>query len=196
MICLGLTGVFGSGKSTVARIFKKMNIPVISCDDIVNKLLKTEQIKQQIACAFGDEYLNKNGGVKRKKLGTLVFSSTWHREKLNKIIHPRVFEILKEKLDIYRKKGKMAVVVEIPLLFETRSEKLFDVIVTVASPLSIIKERLKEKYSQEEIEMRLKAQMPLDEKISLSDYVINNSGTILQLQSQVKKILQEIMRRN
>ncbi|MCM8821987.1 MAG: dephospho-CoA kinase [Candidatus Omnitrophica bacterium] len=196
MICIGLTGIFGSGKSTVSRIFKKMNIPVISCDAIVDKLLKKKEIKRQIAHTFGDEYLDKNGEIDRKKLAMLVFSFPRQRESLNEIIHPQVFKMLGEKLDMHRKKGKMAVVVEIPLLFETRSEKLFDAIITVASPLSVIKERLKEKYSPEEIDMRIKSQMPLAKKIRLSDYVIDNSGTITQMQFQVKKILQDIMRRN
>ncbi|MCM8763926.1 MAG: dephospho-CoA kinase [Candidatus Omnitrophica bacterium] len=196
MICIGLTGIFGSGKSTVSRIFRKMNIPVFSCDAIVDKLLKTKEVKRQIAHTFGDEYLDKNGEVDRKKLAMLVFSSSRQRKNLNEIIHPGVFERLKKKLDIYRKKGKIAVVVEIPLLFETRSEKFFDVIITVASPFSVIKERLKKKYAPEEISMRLKSQMPLAKKIRLSDYVIDNSGTILETQFQVKKIFKDIMRRN
>ncbi|MCM8764766.1 MAG: dephospho-CoA kinase [Candidatus Omnitrophica bacterium] len=196
MICIGLTGIFGSGKSTVSRIFRKMNIPVLSCDAIVDKLLKTKEVKRQIAHTFGDEYLDKNGEVDRKKLAMLVFSSARQRENLNKIIHPQVFKMLGEKLDMYRKKGKMAVVVEIPLLFETRSEKWFDAIITVASPLSVIKERLKDRYSPVEINMRIKSQMPLAKKIRLSDYVIDNTGTITEMQLQVKKILQDIMRRN
>jgi len=195
MISIGLTGVFGSGKSTVSQIFRKMGIPVISCDVIVNRLLKSEKIKEKIAEVFGYEYFLKNGEIDKKKLAGLVFSSSLKREHLNKIIHPYVFEIMEKKLDTYRKRCKMAVVVEIPLLFETRSEKRFDIIITVFSPCQAIRERLKKRYSPQEIEMRLKSQMPLEKKMRLSDYVIDNSGSLFETRMQVKKILQEIMGR-
>ncbi|HOL49922.1 MAG TPA: dephospho-CoA kinase, partial [bacterium] len=85
MISIGLTGVFGSGKSTVSQIFRKMGIPVISCDVIVNRLLKSEKIKEKIAETFGYEYFLKNGEIDKKKLAGLVFSSSIKREHLNKI---------------------------------------------------------------------------------------------------------------
>ncbi|HOK79920.1 MAG TPA: dephospho-CoA kinase [bacterium] len=195
MVRIGLTGVFGSGKSTVSQIFKKMGVPVISCDTIVNRLLKTEKIKEKIAENFGREYFVEDGNIDKKKLARLVFSSSLKRKRLNEIIHPHVFEIMEKKLDTYRKRCKMAVVVEIPLLFETRSEKKFDVIITVFSPDRLIKERLGKRYSPQEVEMRLKSQMPLEKKMRLSDYVIDNSGSLSETRKQVKTILQEIMRR-
>ncbi|MCX7705570.1 MAG: dephospho-CoA kinase [bacterium] len=196
MICIGLTGSFGSGKSTVLRFFKKKGIPVVSCDTIVTQLLNTEKIKKKIITGFGRDYLDKAGRVDRKKLARLVFSCEKERKKLNEIIHPYVFEKLKRLLDMYRKKGKMAVVVEIPLLFETRSEKYFDIIISVFAPRRIIKERLQERYTPEEIDMRLGSQMPIRKKISMSDYVIDNSGTIDRTRNQTEKILEEIIRRH
>jgi len=195
MICIGLTGIFGSGKSTVCRIFKRMDIPVISCDDIVDRLLKTKKIREEIAGIFGKEYLNENNQVNRKKLANLIFSSKKERKKLNALIHPLVFERIEKKLDTYRKKGKMIVVVEIPLLFETRSEDRFDVIVTVASPYEVIRKRLRNKYTPEEIRMRMNSQMSLDKKIALSDYVIDNSKSISETTDAVKNILNDIIRR-
>jgi len=195
MICIGLTGIFGSGKSTVCRIFKRMDIPVISCDDIVDRLLKTKKIREEIAGIFGKEYLNENNQVNRKKLANLIFSSKKERKKLNALIHPLVFERIEKKLDTYRKKGKMIVVVEIPLLFETRSEDRFDVIVTVASPYEVIRKRLRNKYTPEEIRMRMNSQMSLDKKIALSDYVIDNSKSISETTDTVKNILNDIIRR-
>jgi len=195
MIRIGLTGVFGSGKSTVCQIFKRMGIPVISCDDIVDRLLKTKKIKQEIVRIFGKEYLDENGQVNRKKLANLIFSSEKERKKLNALIHPLVFERIEKKLDTYRKKGKMIVVVEVPLLFETRSENRFDVIITVASPYEAIRERLRNKYTSEEIRMRMNSQMPLDKKIALSDYVIDNSKSISETTDVVKNVLDDIIRR-
>ncbi len=196
MIRIGITGIFGSGKSTVSQILKKMGVSIISCDSIVRRLLTTKKVKEEIADKFGHYFLDKDGHIDRKKLATLIFSSKKGREKINRIIHPKVFEKLEKTLDTFRKKGKIAVAIEIPLLFETRSEKLFDVIITVYSPVSMIKERLKKKYSPEEINMRLKSQMSINRKIRLSDYVIDNSGSIFETRTQVKKILEEIMRRH
>lgn len=196
MICIGITGVFGSGKSTVSRYFKRMGIPVISCDSIVKQLLKTKKIREKILQKFGQQYISKDGQIDKKKLAKLVFFSSPERKKLNSIIHPEVFKRMETLLDIYKKKGKMAVVVEIPLLFETRSEKRFDIIITVYTPPGVIKERLKEKYSPEEIVMRLKAQMPLSKKVLLSDYVVDNSGSVSETKKQVKKIMEEIIRRH
>ncbi|MCM8758552.1 MAG: dephospho-CoA kinase [Candidatus Omnitrophica bacterium] len=196
MIRIGLTGSFGSGKSTVLGFFKKRGIPVISCDGIVKQLLKTKKIKKRIEEVFGKEYFTQDGKVDKKKLAALIFSSAKERVKLNGIIHPYVFEKLEKRLDIYRKKGKIAVVIEIPLLFETRSQKLFDVIISVFAPRSVIKERLQKKYSPEEVDMRLKSQMPIKKKIRMSDYVIDNSGSIIETRKQFEKILEEIIRRH
>ncbi len=86
-------------------------------------------------------------------------------------------------------------VVEIPLLFETRSEKRFDSIISVFAPHSVIKERLKKRYTPEEIDMRLKSQMPAKKKIKKSDYVIDNSGSMYETRKQTEKIIEEIIRR-
>lgn len=196
MICIGITGSFGSGKSTVLGVFRKNGIPVISCDSIVRRLLETKKIKKRILEVFGKDYIGEDGRVNKKKLAGLVFSSAKERKKLNEIVHPFVFEKLERLLDIYEKKDKMAVAVEIPLLFETRSEKRFDIIISVFTPRSIIKERLKGKYTPGEIEMRLKSQMPIKRKINMSDYVIDNSRSICETRKQSEKIIKEIIRRH
>lgn len=196
MIRIALTGSFGSGKSTVLRFFKKNGVPVISCDAIVKKLLETKKLKEKIAQTFGQDYINEQGKINKKKLAMLVFSTVSARKKLNEIVHPYVFDKMERLLDIYKKKGKMAVIVEIPLLFETRSEKRFDAIITVFAPRRIIKERLKGKYSPEEIEMRLKSQIPINRKINKSDYVIDNSSSHYETWVQAKKIFEEIIRRH
>jgi dephospho-CoA kinase len=87
------------------------------------------------------------------------------------------------------------VVVEIPLLFETRSENLFDVIVTVSAPYKVIKKRLEKKYSHQEIEKRIKSQMPLKKKEMLSDFIIENSGSLKDTKKQINKIIEDITRR-
>ncbi len=195
MIRIGLTGVFGSGKSTVCRFFREMGIPVVSSDSIVSQLLNTKRIKKRIEEFFGKDYFFEDGRVNRQKLAGLIFSSSDSRKKLNSIIHPEVFKRIEKILDTYKRSSKIAVVVEIPLLFETRSEKLFDVVITVSTPYEMIRKRLEKKYSPQEIEMRLKSQIPLKKKESMSDIVIENSGSLSDTRKQINKILDDIMRR-
>ncbi|HON04957.1 MAG TPA: dephospho-CoA kinase [Candidatus Ratteibacteria bacterium] len=195
MVRIGLTGIFGSGKSTVCKFFREKGIPVISCDFIVSHLLRTKRIRKKIEEEFGKDYFFEDGKLNKRKLAELIFSSADARKRLNSIIHPEVFKKLEEKLDTYKRNSKIAVVVEIPLLFETRSENLFDVIVTVSAPYKVIKKRLEKKYSHQEIEKRIKSQMPLKKKEMLSDFIIENSGSLKDTKKQINKIIEDITRR-
>jgi len=195
MVRIGLTGIFGSGKSTVCKFFREKGIPVISCDSIVSHLLRTKRIRKKIEEEFGKDYFFEDGKLNKRKLAELIFSSADARKRLNSIIHPEVFKKLEEKLDTYKRNSKIAVVVEIPLLFETRSENLFDVIVTVSAPYKVIKKRLEKKYSHQEIEKRIKSQMPLKKKEMLSDFIIENSGSLKDTKKQINKIIEDITRR-
>ncbi len=195
MVRIGLTGIFGSGKSTVCKFFREKGIPVISCDFIVSHLLRTKRIRKKIEEEFGKDYFFEDGKLNKRKLAELIFFSADARKRLNGIIHPEVFKKLEEKLDTYKRNSKIAVVVEIPLLFETRSENLFDVIVTVSAPYKVIKKRLEKKYSHQEIEKRIKSQMPLKKKEMLSDFIIENSGSLKDTKKQINKIIEDITRR-
>ena len=125
MVKIGITGIFGSGKSAVSRIFKKHGIKSVSCDNIVEGLLKTRFVREEIRNNFGGEFF-VSGGINKKKLADVIFSSKTKRELLNGIIHPLVFERLKKLFDKFSKKYKI-IAIEIPLLFETDSSRNFDV---------------------------------------------------------------------
>jgi len=192
---VGITGIFGSGKTTISSIFKKAGIPVVSCDDIVHSLLKKRKIINRIKETFGKDVVRK-GCLDREQLSNIIFSDSAARRKLEKILHPEVFkEIDKKILDYSKKKGIIAI--EIPLLFETKSEKLVDKIVVVSSTHQKIFQRLEGRFNRADIRKRWKAQIPLKEKEKKADYVIDNSGsyseTFLQVQGlieQLKKIVE------
>jgi dephospho-CoA kinase len=194
MIRIALTGVFGSGKSTVAKILKDEGATVISCDAFVKRLLSTSAIKAEIRAAFGQAFFTRTGAVDREKLAALVFRARSARKKLEKIIHPRVFEWIQKTLDRFSGTCKM-IVVEIPLLFETKSENQFDEIITVSTSPDIIRKRLSKKFSVYEINARLRSQKPLKEKEALSNYVVDNSSSVFQTKKQVRSIVADIRRR-
>ncbi|MCX8082667.1 MAG: dephospho-CoA kinase [bacterium] len=187
---IGITGIFGSGKTTVSSIFKKNGIPVISCDDIVHNLLKKKEIINKISLVFGKDVINK-GKIDRQRLSNIVFSNNKERKKLEMILHPYVFkEIDKKLLDYSRKKSIIAI--EIPLLFETKSEKLVDKIVVVSASHQKISQRLEGRFSKKEIKERWNAQIPLREKEKKADYVIDNSGFYSKTFQQVKDIIKKL----
>jgi len=191
---VGLTGIFGSGKTTVASIFKKYGFDVISCDDIVAELLEKNEIKKKLVKIFGNGVV-KSGKVDKKKIAEVIFNNQEKKEKLENLIHPLVFkkidEEIKENIDRIKKKG--IIVIEIPLLFETKSEKKFDYIIVVSASVDIIKSRLREKFDDREIELRWENQLSLEFKEKNADYIINNSGPIHQTEKYVREIINEIL---
>lgn len=191
---IGLTGVFGSGKTAVASIFKKYGIDVISCDDLVAELLEKEEVKKELAGIFGNRVM-KNGKLDKKKIAEVIFTDREKKEKLENLIHPLVFkridEEIKKNIDRIKKRG--IIIVEIPLLFETKSEKKFDYIIVVSASVDIIKSRLRERFNDREIELRWENQLPLKFKEKNADYIINNSGPIHQTEKYVREIINEIL---
>ncbi|MCD6408662.1 dephospho-CoA kinase [bacterium] len=188
IILVGITGIFGSGKTSVASIFKKENIPVISCDEIVHQLLEMPQIIEEVKEILGPD-VAKGNKLDRKKMAQIIFSDKEKKTLLENLIHPLVFkEIEKRILDTGIDKG--IIVIEIPLLFETKSESYFDKIIVVSASPKVIKERLKGKFSEEEIEKRWENQLPLSYKEKKADFVINNSSTFNQTYEETKKVIE------
>lgn len=188
-LTVAVTGILGSGKTTVSKIFKKMGVTVISCDEIVRKLLEKKEIIEKVRRIFGDTVI-KNGKINKKKVREIIFENQEYRKKLENLIHPLVFKKIKETLDRRKKQG--IIVLEIPLLFETKSEKLFDKIIVVKAPEEEIKKRLSKKYSEEEIEKIWESQLPLNYKEKKADYVIDNSGSFSMTEKQVKEIMNSL----
>ncbi|HOL21728.1 MAG TPA: dephospho-CoA kinase [bacterium] len=190
LLKIGITGIFGSGKTTVSSMFKRAGVPVISCDDIVHRLIKKKEIMYKIKDIFGENAVKK-GNINREYLSNMVFSDSRARRKLEGILHPEVFkEINKKILDYDGKKSIIAI--EIPLLFETKSEKLVDKIVVVSSTHQKILQRLEGRFTREDIRKRWKAQIPLKEKEKKADYVIDNSGSYSETFRQVQNLIERL----
>lgn len=190
LLTVGITGIFGSGKTTVSSMFRKAGIPVISCDDIVHRLLIKKAVIDKLKRTFGRDII-KQGYVDRAILGKKVFSDTRERKKLEKILHPMVFREINKKILDSKKRGGI-IAVEIPLLFETQSERLVDKIVLVKASRQTILKRLKGRYSRKEILERWNAQIPLKEKEKKSDYIINNSGEYSETFKEVQNLIKTL----
>ncbi|MCM8805007.1 MAG: dephospho-CoA kinase [Candidatus Omnitrophica bacterium] len=191
-LIVGITGILGSGKTTVSEIIKKMGFKLISCDAIVNDLLEKKRIINKFKKILGEDILT-DGKINRKIVRKIIFNDISKKREIESLLHPIVFKKIKEKiLDIKEKDG--IIFIEIPLLFETKSEKLFDKIIVVSAPLKEIKKRLIGKYSEEEIEKIWKSQLSISYKKKRADYILNNSGSILETEKKVKKIIKDLLR--
>ncbi len=189
-LTIGITGILGSGKTTVAGMFAENGIPVISCDEIVHRLLERKTVIGKIKGFFGESVFEK-GRLNRKMLGSVVFSDKVKKDLLEKLLHPQVFKEINKKILDYAGKGDI-IAIEVPLLFETKSEKLFNKTVVVFSNLKQIKKRLEEKLGEEEIEERWDSQLPMSEKKRRADFVIDNSGSLESTRRQIKLLIKKL----
>lgn len=190
---IGVTGPIGSGKTTVAKLFSRHWYNRIDADEIGHDILKKNYITYaKIVKFFGNEILDKNKDINRKKLGDLVFDNEKKLEKLNSLTHPIIIKSIKNEILKIKKRcgGKTRMIIDAPLLLETKMENLVDKIVVVRCSKKNILKRLNKKYPKGKIEKILKMQMPLWEKLKHADFVIDNNKSVKHLEKQVERIIE------
>lgn len=193
-LIIGLTGGIASGKSTVANMFRDKNIPIVDADVVAREVVEIGTDTYNILVSeFGTEILNDDKTLNRPKLGSIIFQDETKRQTLNSIMHPSIRTSMKEKTKNYIEEGHEVVVMDIPLLFESKLTYLVDktllVYVTEKTQLKRLMER--NDLSEKEATDRIKSQMPLAEKVKLSHAVIDNNGTLTKTEQQLNEILKE-----
>jgi dephospho-CoA kinase len=190
----GLTGGVGMGKSTAAGFLLAHGVRVVDTDEIARELVQSGQpALAEIKKAFGAEMLLANGELNRARLARLVFAESSARQQLEAILHPRIRENWLARLEIWRREGCPLAVVVIPLLFETAAEVHFEKIICVACSPSAQRDRLiGRSWSAEQIQQRIAAQWPTEQKIARANFVIWTEGEKEVHHSQIEKILQKI----
>lgn len=192
MIIVGLTGVIGSGKSTVAGLLRKHGLPVIDFDVLAKTSLTWQETRDDIRHTFGAEFV-VDDRVDVERLRETVFVGGHDLRRLEEIIHPRVSEEVERRLVTLEKEGVRAVVIDHPLLFEAGFHRPVDKIVVVSARADIIRERLKKRgMKSEDMERRTFFQIPLEEKEKKADCVIDNNGAENKLEGQVDALVQKI----
>ncbi len=194
MIMVGLTGNFGMGKSTVARIFRELGAFTLDTDEIVKNLLCQTEVIEEIKKAFGDDLVNDNT-VDKKLLSEIVFNHPHLRISLEDILHPRIFKGIEYEVYKIKAAGKEnIIIIEAPVIFERGYQNRFDIIITVFTSVDVAIERLRNKgINEEEARKRLASQFPIDMKVSKSDYSIDNSKTVEYTKEQVIEIYQRLL---
>jgi dephospho-CoA kinase len=196
MKVIGLTGGIATGKSTVEKILENLGAKVIDADKIVHKLLSDENVKNQIRQYFPDAFDNK-GNIDRKKLAGIVFNDYKKKKILENILHPKVNQEIDRWIEINKKENSDEVLfVSVPLMIETGSYKKYDKIVLVYAPRELQIKRLIENkgYSYKEALARINAQMDIKEKRKYADYIIENTGSIQELEEKVKQLYEILLK--
>ncbi|WP_077619038.1 dephospho-CoA kinase [Bacillus sinesaloumensis] len=193
-LTIGLTGGIASGKSTVSQMFNEAGIVIIDADVIARKVVEVgEEAYKQIVQSFGEDILLPDKTIDRPKLGSVVFFSEEKRLLLNSIVHPAVRkQMLKEKEE-HELNGEDLIIMDIPLLFESKLTSLVDktllVYVNYETQLSRLMSR--NRLNKEDAEARIKSQMPLNEKVTLADAVVDNNGTIEDTRKQLQEVCEK-----
>jgi len=193
MIVLGVTGNLASGKSEAARIFKKHGALVFDADEAARKAVrKGTPAYKAVVKLFGKEYLRKDGEIDRKKLAVRVFSHPEDLKKLNILLHPGVIIESMKWIERTRKKRGL-LVMDVPLLFESKMEDLADVTLVVSSPREKMIARAAKNGMPESLARKiLSTQWPLGKKEKLADYVIHNNGTHKDFEKEVLRVMREL----
>lgn len=193
-LVIGLTGGIASGKSTVAKMFADLGIPVIDADIIAREVVEPgEEPYNRVVEVFGKEILSPDGSINRPKLGSIIFSNEDRREQLNQIVHPAVRARMLKKKEDYIEQGEKCVVLDIPLLFESKLTSLADQTLVVYVDAETQRKRLMERnqLTEQEAMDRIRSQMPLEEKAKLADELINNTRSIEESKKQLVDLLKK-----
>ena len=197
MLIVGLTGGIVSGKTTIAKMFQELGAQVIDADEIARKVVRPgEKAWQGIVEYFGPEILREDLEINRKKLADIVFSNKEKLAVLNSITHPEIILMLKKQINQLKNKYQKNIIciVEAPLLFEAHLEDMMDKIIVVYLNREEQLKRLllRNNLTREEAIQRIESQMPLEEKLSRADYVIDNCFSLQQTKKKVLQVWKEL----
>ncbi|MCL1864261.1 MAG: dephospho-CoA kinase [Spirochaetes bacterium] len=180
---VGVTGIFASGKGTVCEMFGELGAEVIDTDIIAREIMEPEhEALKQIIERFGSEFIKSDGTLDRRGFANSVFGNNEKVKVLNEITHPAI-----KKTVIERTSDNKIYMINTPLLFEAEFDKFMDynIVVTANEGQVLSRGSKRDKIFEDEIKERLKHQIPLNEKIKLADYIIDNSGSIEHTKRQV-----------
>jgi dephospho-CoA kinase len=195
MRIFGLTGGIASGKSTVGKLFQKLGAPLVDADLLAREVVAPgSEGLAEIVAEFGEDVLDDEGKLNRKKLGELVFSDQGARQKLNQITHPRIAAAGQRAMAEFRAKGEPVALYEAALIVENNLHKTLDGLIVVSIPRELQIERLQKRdnIDRSAAEARIQSQLDLSEKLKVATHVIDNAGDEQSTAEQVAKIWNEL----
>jgi len=187
----GLTGGIGMGKSTAADLLRRRGFPVVDSDVIAREIVEPGQpALAEIRQLFGREILGDDGRLRRDELARRVFADASARRKLEEILHPRIRAVWQSQLQSWRAEGRPAAIALIPLLFETDASRHCDATICAACSAKTQRQRLRKRgWNDEQIDQRIAAQLSIEKKMLLADYVVWTEGPLDVHEAQLARII-------
>lgn len=195
-ITVGLTGLMGSGKTTVADMLARLGAQTWSADQYVRSLLDQDQsVRTEIVASFGSAVMMADQQIDRYQLAKSVFANDEQLKRLESIIHPKVKKQLKDVMRHFYQNTEPVLVAEIPLLFEAGLDEWFDYTAVLSTPMELCLQRflIRSGLTENDFKQRIRRQMSLEKKISLADFLIDNSKNLSVTFNQVKKLWQDLL---
>jgi dephospho-CoA kinase len=195
MVVIGLTGGVATGKSTVAKGFEALGVPVLDADGLAHLAIEPSKgAYDRLVEAFGSGILTDSDRIDRRKLRELLVSDPQAKKQIEAIVHPEVLRLSLKKMEKFERKGARWLLFEVPLLFETGLEKVLSPVIVVYCPRSIQVERLimRDKMALEDALGLLEAQKDIEEKRRLADFVLDNTGPFHTLQPQIETLYETL----
>jgi len=179
------------GKSTAAQLLRQRGVAVVDTDELARQVVEPGQpALAEVREVFGGEIIGPDGQLRRAELARRVFADAAARARLESILHPRIRALWRAQVEAWRAEGRALAVVVIPLLFETGAEAELDATVCVACAAATQQQRLRARgWSPEEIEQRVRAQWPVEQKMARADYVVWTEGGLDTHAAQIEQIL-------
>lgn len=196
MTVIGLTGQSGSGKTTVSAAFAEAGFMVINADMLARKVMEKGQLcLDETVMHFGREILLPDGSLDRKYLGKIVFSDRKKLDELNGICYKYINRMVEDIISEYGSRGEKYILLDAPTLFEAGEDKLCNVIVSVTADRKLRLKRITERdnISESAAEDRFNSQHDTEFFRSRSDYMIENNGSLEELENRAKEIIEHIM---
>jgi dephospho-CoA kinase len=198
MLRVGLTGNIASGKSNAARVFAELGAAIIDADLIAHAVMSPgQETYDSVVQAFGTGILNTDCTIDRKALGRIVFAQEERRLLLNSLVHPAVRAEVERRVAGIRESSPRAIaIIDAALMVETGYYRLHDrlVVITCSPSLQLARLINRDGCTIEEARSRIAAQLPIEEKLKLADYIIETSGTLRETREQVDAVYRSLVR--
>lgn len=194
---IGLVGGIGAGKSAVADVLRSLGAVVIDSDRLVHRQLGEPEIVAELTSWWGSSILNEDGTVDRRAVGKIVFDEPDELKRLEALLYPRIETERREIVERCEADFSVnAVVLDAPKLVEVGLDKACDAVIFVHAECAVRVQRLMDTrgWSQEELEKREKLMDPLDRKMALADYVVENHAGLTELRSQVEGVFSSVLK--
>ena len=198
MLNIGLTGNIASGKTTVTELFRRWGATIVDADRLVREAQAPGgQVLRAIVERFGVGVLRPDGALDRPALRAIVLADPAARADLNRLVHPEVHRLRRQRVAEARARGDRIVVNDIPLLFEASDPAEFDLVILVDAPEEVRRARLlaARGLAPEEVERMMGMQMPSAAKRERSDFIIDNAGDLAELEQRARTVWEELAAR-